>query len=456
MDDVLAWLLEGDVAVQYQTRRDLLDDDRPELQVRIGEEGYAAALLAARGADGPLGPRLLPAQVDVEHYTLLELRNLGVPPDHPVVRDAVAPSCAATTSVPDGGLDLGPGASDVCVNGMALRFCAWFGRRPGRAGADGRLAPARGASRTAASTATSTAGRRDALVAPHHRLGAGGPDDVPRPTAPTTGAATSRRRWRPAARLPAGAPALPQPLDGGGDPVPSSRSRTTRRAGTSTSSAASTRMAAAGVEPDHRLDDALDELVPSVAGPTDAGWPRGTGRARPTCRATRWTRTGGSPSRRCGCSVATGRLSNASPRAAKSSIHPEIARRAPSVGVTTSAGNIGDEDPDSERQDDRHGASRPSSRPARSRPRRRAARRQGAGWSARTGPRGPCRSRCRQSASAALIATSSVTVRPTMPDTAASHPHRPVGCREGRPPSAVPGGPPGGRGDGSRTRPGPR
>jgi hypothetical protein len=33
---VIDWLLSGDIAVQYQTRRDLLDDDRPALQNRAG------------------------------------------------------------------------------------------------------------------------------------------------------------------------------------------------------------------------------------------------------------------------------------------------------------------------------------------------------------------------------------------------------------------------------------
>ncbi len=41
--EIIDWLLEGDVAIQYQTKRDLLDspgeEDR-ELQQRIASEGW--------------------------------------------------------------------------------------------------------------------------------------------------------------------------------------------------------------------------------------------------------------------------------------------------------------------------------------------------------------------------------------------------------------------------------
>ena len=34
----IAWLLEGDVSIQYQVHRDLLADDRPDLRERIATE----------------------------------------------------------------------------------------------------------------------------------------------------------------------------------------------------------------------------------------------------------------------------------------------------------------------------------------------------------------------------------------------------------------------------------
>ena len=128
-DAVLAWLLQGDVSVQYQARRDLLDDDAPDLQARMATEGYAAALLAARSPGGGWGRAYYQPKWTSTHYTLLELRNLCVAPDLPVARDAVA-AVLRDHLRPDGGIDLGTGWSDTCVSGMALGFCAWFDGDP--------------------------------------------------------------------------------------------------------------------------------------------------------------------------------------------------------------------------------------------------------------------------------------------------------------------------------------
>lgn len=48
MDDVVSWLLEGDVSIQYQTHKYLLDSDPAflaELQSRIEVEGFGAEFL---------------------------------------------------------------------------------------------------------------------------------------------------------------------------------------------------------------------------------------------------------------------------------------------------------------------------------------------------------------------------------------------------------------------------
>ena len=52
---ILAWLLDGDVSLQYLAYRDLLGQDRPELQRRIAAEGWGAAYLAQRNPDGSWG-----------------------------------------------------------------------------------------------------------------------------------------------------------------------------------------------------------------------------------------------------------------------------------------------------------------------------------------------------------------------------------------------------------------
>ncbi len=75
--ELLAWLLQGDVAIQHQVHRDLLGEPRPDLQARTATEGWGARLLALRRPDGGLAP-------------------------------------------------WGSPHSDTCVNGMFLNVAAWF------------------------------------------------------------------------------------------------------------------------------------------------------------------------------------------------------------------------------------------------------------------------------------------------------------------------------------------
>ncbi len=124
---VIDWLLEGDVAIQYATRRDLLDEERPDLRARIATEGWGQRLLAARNADTSWGREFYQPKWTSTHYTLLDLRNLGIAPDNAVIRESIA-RVLATQNYPDGGV--GPGKtdrrSDVCVAGMFLNYASYF------------------------------------------------------------------------------------------------------------------------------------------------------------------------------------------------------------------------------------------------------------------------------------------------------------------------------------------
>lgn len=133
-DAVLDWLLTGDVAVQFQARRDLLGEHRPDLQARIGQEGDGATLLAARGADGRWGCGFYQPKWTSSHYTLLELRNLGLPQDDHRCRETVALIGLETGA--DGGVNPAGTVTnaDVCVNGMFLSYAAYFGADAGLLG----------------------------------------------------------------------------------------------------------------------------------------------------------------------------------------------------------------------------------------------------------------------------------------------------------------------------------
>ena len=127
-EQLLEWLLAGDVSVQFQVRRDLLGEERPDLQSRIAGEGWGARFLAARRPDGHWGRGFYQPKWISTHYTLLDLRHLAIAPDQP--------QCAASAALvlrehkgPDGGIN--PSRfieqSDVCVNGMFLTYGCYFG-----------------------------------------------------------------------------------------------------------------------------------------------------------------------------------------------------------------------------------------------------------------------------------------------------------------------------------------
>lgn len=125
---LIEWLLEGDPSIQYQTHRDLLGADRPALQARIAMEGWGAAFLANRRPDGHWGRAFYQPKWISTHYTLLDLRHLGIAPDHPLIRQSVV-MVAETEKSPDGGINPHTELlqSDVCVNGMFLNYACYFG-----------------------------------------------------------------------------------------------------------------------------------------------------------------------------------------------------------------------------------------------------------------------------------------------------------------------------------------
>ncbi len=125
---IVDWLLTGDVAIQYQTQRDLLDNDRPDLQTRIATEGWGARFLAARGADGHWGRGFYQPKWISTHYSLLDLRYLELPSDHPAPRQSIE-LILRHHKGEDGGIN--PHGmikqSDVCINGMFLTYACYFG-----------------------------------------------------------------------------------------------------------------------------------------------------------------------------------------------------------------------------------------------------------------------------------------------------------------------------------------
>lgn len=130
-DHLIDWLLAGDVAIQYQVHRDLLGEERPDLRARIALEGWGAQFLAARQPDGHWGRGFYQPKWISTHYTLLDLKHLGVAPDHSQIRDSIAYVLAHHKGA-DGGVNPSRTIpqSDICICGMALNYACYFGAAP--------------------------------------------------------------------------------------------------------------------------------------------------------------------------------------------------------------------------------------------------------------------------------------------------------------------------------------
>jgi hypothetical protein len=125
---IIAWLLEGDVSIQYQVHRDLLGKERKDLQDRIASEGWGRQFLKKQNPNGHWGQRFYQPKWISTHYTLLDLRNLNINPDNTSIKKTIELKLNSGKAI-DGGIKLGPSTSrysDVCVNGMFLNYASYF------------------------------------------------------------------------------------------------------------------------------------------------------------------------------------------------------------------------------------------------------------------------------------------------------------------------------------------
>ena len=123
----MQWLLGGDVSIQYQVHRDLLGNERPDLQQRIKLEGWGKLLLSKRSENGHWGQKFYQPKWTSTHYTLLDLKNLGIEPGLPPVQKTLE-LVFREEKGPDGGIrPIGSTMkSDVCINGMFLNYACYF------------------------------------------------------------------------------------------------------------------------------------------------------------------------------------------------------------------------------------------------------------------------------------------------------------------------------------------
>ena len=127
-DDIIQWLLEGDVSIQYQVYKDLLGKDRKDLQARIEKEGWGKAFLDKRHKEGHWGQRFYQPKWISSHYTLLDLRNLWISSNQKQIQTSIKKIVLEEKGI-DGGINPAQEIleSDVCVNGMVLSYACYFG-----------------------------------------------------------------------------------------------------------------------------------------------------------------------------------------------------------------------------------------------------------------------------------------------------------------------------------------
>ncbi|MEN4011626.1 MAG: prenyltransferase/squalene oxidase repeat-containing protein [Chloroflexota bacterium] len=131
MDAITGWLMEGDAAIRWQTRRDLLGEPREvwaaERECTL-REGWGARLLALQQADGGWGGGVYSPKWTSTTYTLLTLFRIGLPPGVPALRRGAEQTVGALLGGQvDEPFQKRLKALDRCIVGMMLQAAVYGG-----------------------------------------------------------------------------------------------------------------------------------------------------------------------------------------------------------------------------------------------------------------------------------------------------------------------------------------
>ena len=129
--DTIQWLLAGDPAIRWQVMRDLLDAPEVEWQAeqrQMLSRGWAADLLSRQNADGGWGEGVYAPKWTSITYTLLGLREMGLPGDcEPAQRGARVMIGKLLGETRDADFLRRLAACDRCIVGMILETSVYFG-----------------------------------------------------------------------------------------------------------------------------------------------------------------------------------------------------------------------------------------------------------------------------------------------------------------------------------------
>jgi hypothetical protein len=139
-DATTRWLLEGDPSIRWQAMRDLIDAPARAVaqeRAKVARDGWGALLLARQDRRGTwAGGRSADAGLYTPKwtsttYTMLTLRDFGLPPDNAQARKA----CTLLLDQglqDDGGINYyrrspkGERRSETCITGMVLSILSYF------------------------------------------------------------------------------------------------------------------------------------------------------------------------------------------------------------------------------------------------------------------------------------------------------------------------------------------
>ena len=128
--DTIQWLLAGDPAIRWQVMRDLLDAPEAEWQAERQQmlaHGWASNLLARQNPDGGWGEGVYSPKWTSTTYTLLALREMGLPSDcSPAQRGARLVLDKILGETRDAAFQGRLAECDRCIVGMILALSTVF------------------------------------------------------------------------------------------------------------------------------------------------------------------------------------------------------------------------------------------------------------------------------------------------------------------------------------------
>ena len=126
-EEIIEWLLNGDVSIQYQVHRDLQGKENRILQNRIAKEGWGRKILSFQNSSGHWGRGFYFPKWTSSHYTLLDLKNLGISPNSFPIKKTLKlifhqeMKADQKYAVPSRSV-----STDICINGMVLNYASYF------------------------------------------------------------------------------------------------------------------------------------------------------------------------------------------------------------------------------------------------------------------------------------------------------------------------------------------